>query len=131
MRLHGTEVSYTTTHSFKLFFMAPWNFFPKRSRQYALVEEVDYEDESKLIQKYDDGDLSCPPSPVYGPQRQNPSPLSAVVSVFNLLFFALSLWLFVMAMTSKAWDPVGHERNYFIKKTSEPCKDVAGWQWLG
>jgi hypothetical protein len=42
--------------------------------------------------------------------------------IFNTMLFALSLWLFIMAMKTGMSDVSNQERNYFLKKTSEPCK---------
>ena len=44
-------------------------------------------------------------------------------TIVNVLFFLLSLWLFVMSIVSYELPcPMTRERNYLLRQTSEPCK---------
>jgi hypothetical protein len=88
------------------------------------VKSSDYDEERKLQTHSVDDDLSSAMGTSCSAQReqQQQTPIMKAFVIFNTMFFALSLWLFTMAMTTGLLDVSNQERNYFLKKTSEPCK---------
>jgi heme/copper-type cytochrome/quinol oxidase subunit 3 len=104
--------------------MAPWKSWLLSSRRYSKVESSDYDEEGKLHTHSEDDNLKPAMGSLCNTKReyQQQPPIMKVFVIFNTMLFALSLWLFIMAMKTGMSDVSNQERNYFLKKTSEPCK---------